>query len=587
MIKQPGSLRIQPLDRERISTAHRRSRRPAPNLCKVIALSLLGAYATACSADAQQTRLALPFAERFTSATLDPAWTVHREKGNAIEIKDGALEFLAHTNSRAHVEWGLGMDFVRASCALKSISPGTTAALFVGWDASNYIQVGLNRRGACRLEAREVLGTYPQDYDLGPWTTGGWHNLAIELGEDCIRYLVSDHGKAFKCAHTSRRPERLVGVPALLTLGQDSEGKVFPPPNPWLPQMTEALSVCQVHELQVTPLSPEARKASASERRILERSELDSFGEQELAARQDPSFDSVSRHYPALKWSREVVGVKDHRFDVGVAADGSLQFTNDIAHYQKPTAFFEIGSYRFGSGTTPCSKQLLKGYLPIVITTDRQEGLQFEQTVFGHTKNFSPDEPLFAYVRFRAANTGGNLRKVRVRLRVEPASDKSPSLTWQLSVPGHGSQAVEVKLPYALLESPASQVPAEEFEARLAEVTACWDKLLAKGSRFEVPEPRVQNAYRAWMAYNFLNVAKRKGVFQVCDGSGFYGEVYGYSAALYCNALDLLGYHGPGGHVLRFPADVHATQWPARGQFRRHRHRGGPLVHERTLPPHT
>jgi hypothetical protein len=102
---------------------------------------------------------------------------------------------------------------------------------------------------------------------------------------------------------------------------------------------------------------------------------------------------------------------------------------------------------------------------------------------------------------------------------------------------------VELLLPYAILESAARVVPAAEFDGKLAEVSAYWEKLIATGSRFEIPEQRVQDAYRAWLAYNFLNVAKKGDVYQVCDGSGFYTEPYGYSVALYCNNMDLLGYH--------------------------------------------
>ena len=509
-----------------------------------LAIAMAGTLDAARGADVQQTALPLPFTENFASEKLNPAWTTHLAKGNRIEVKDGIVELRARPGTRAHFEHRLDRDLVRASCVLQSTGPGATASLFVYWDASNYTQIGLNRPGAVRLEAREVLGTYAHDHDLGSWLPGRWHALAIEVARDCIRYLGSDDSKHFKCLHVSRRPARLAGAPALLIIGQDAEAKVFPPPNPWInPPATNVLSVCQVREVEVTALAPKVLESSAAERQTLKTEERDVFGEQELAARDDPTFESVCRHYPPLKWSREVVGVKDHPFDVGVAADGSLEFSDNIANYKKPTAFFEIGDYRFGSGATACSKRLVSGYMPIVVATDRQGGLEFEQTVFGHTKEFSPDETLYAYVRFRATNPGETARDLELRLKVQPGSDKSPAPSWQLSVPGHGSKTVEVRVPYAILESPARVVSAEEFESKLGEVAAYWEKLIAKGSRFEIPEQRVQDAYRTWIAYNFLNVAKRGDVYQVCDGSGFYTQVYGYSAALYCNNMDLLGYH--------------------------------------------
>jgi hypothetical protein len=510
----------------------------------VAVLVMLSVRITVRGSGVQQTGMTLPFTENFVSTAIGPAWTVHSAKGNTLQVADGVVKIEARPGTPAHIERKLSRDLVRASCIMQSTGPEATASLFVYWDASNFVQIGLNRPGAGRMEAREVLGTYAHDHDLGPWLPGQWHTLAIEVARDCIRCLASDDGKHFKCLHVSRRPPRLAGVPALLIIGQDAEAKMFPPPNAWInPPATNGLNVCQVREVEVTALTSRELAASSAERRTLEAEERDGFGEQELAAREDPTFESVSRHYPPLKWSREVVGVKDHPFDVGVAADGSLQLSDDIANYKKPIAFFEIGDYRFGSGTTACSKRLLNGYMPIVLVTDQHDSLEFQQTVFGYTENLSPDGPLSAYVRFRATNRTDSASSIELRLRVQPASDKSPSPHWQMSVPAHGSQAVDLELPYAILQSPARVVPAEEFDGKLAEVTAYWEKFIGNGSRFEIPEQRVQDAYRAWIAYNFLNVAKRGDVYHVCDGSGFYTQVYGYSAALYCNNLDLLGYH--------------------------------------------
>ena len=40
-----------------------------------------------------------------------------------------------------------------------------------------------------------------------------------------------------------------------------------------------------------------------------------------------------------------------------------------------------------------------------------------------------------------------------------------------------------------------------------------------------------------------MSVDKVKGRYEIHDGSGFYEEEFGYSAALYCHALSLLGHH--------------------------------------------
>jgi hypothetical protein len=78
---------------------------------------------------------------------------------------------------------------------------------------------------------------------------------------------------------------------------------------------------------------------------------------------------------------------------------------------------------------------------------------------------------------------------------------------------------------------------------RREEVAKYWTSLLNAGTTLETPEQRVNDAYRAWLAYSFLNVHKRNRVYCPTDGTGFYDNIYGYSAAIYCNALDLMGRH--------------------------------------------
>ena len=519
--------------------AHPR-RQPWIGLSGLLAITLVAPLPL--SAGESQSPVSLPLTDQFISPTLDRAWTAHVARTNRLEINDGTLAFLA-CGTDAHVERPLHIDRFRATCDLRTTAPDGLVSMALSWDAANLVQVGLNRRGAGRIEAREVLGTYAQDYDLGPWPAGQWCSVGLELADDCIRYFVRN-GKSWKCLHVSPRPPRFAAPPALLILGQDADAKLFPPPSPWIASPTSATNRCQLRGVRLTALPPKAAQASAAERHIIERAGHDLFGEAELASREDPTFETVSRHYPAMKWAREIVGVKDHPFDIGVAADGSLQFSTNIARPGQPTACFRIDGCRFGSGPGLCAKRLKAGYLPIVIATDTHDGLQFEQTVFAYSKDFSPTEPLSAYVRLQVANPGNVPRQVRLALELQPAAPaRAIPVQTELDVPARATKAVEVRLPYAILESAPSLVSSAEFDQRLAETTGWWDRLLAEGSRFEIPEPRVQNACRAWIAYSFLNVSKRKDVYHVCDGSGFYGEVYGYSAALYSHALDLLGYH--------------------------------------------
>lgn len=106
---------------------------------------------------------------------------------------------------------------------------------------------------------------------------------------------------------------------------------------------------------------------------------LDTLGEEELAALGDPSFESISRHFPAMRFSREVIGVKDDPKECVVQPDGTLQLDrmeleeeySGLPHEKRAYAFFEIAIapvpgyvlwHRFGSGENLCAKRLLEDY---------------------------------------------------------------------------------------------------------------------------------------------------------------------------------------------------------------------------------
>jgi len=135
---------------------------------------------------------------------------------------------------------------------------------------------------------------------------------------------------------------------------------VFPPPGPFIdpPPASDDVGTSYVRGIRVTPLDPKRLVASPEERAAQQAEERDLLGERELSSREDPTFESVCRHFPAIERPREIVGVKDHPHTVGVAHDGSLQFTDDSARYNEPRASFEIGEppYRFATGTTPCRR---------------------------------------------------------------------------------------------------------------------------------------------------------------------------------------------------------------------------------------
>lgn len=478
---------------------------------------------------------------------LQPEWKTHVSQNNAISIKNQMLEIRAAENTYAHIERELGSDFVRISCLIKP-SPGTTWAtsVFVYWNEGNWSQLAVIGRNGGTFYVTEMIDQQPHEYELGNCKFDQWHKLAIELGADCIRYMAGN-GDDLKKLAVHYRPEPFNSLPQLLVLGKGFGGPAAYPAADLNNDFADRgpMGVSLIGNVSVEPLDLPHIRQTAEERKERETAMLDTAGLEELARDQDPCYDTVSKHFPAMKRPREVVGVKDHPHFFGVAHDGTLQINDDVTRAGQPCAFFEIGDskpYRFGSDKDGCRKHLLNGWMPVVVAEDEHDGLRLEQTVFAESKDMSADQPLYAWVNLKITNTGSGAARTSVRLRMEPAATSVQLKPWDLEIPGGEYRSVQARIPYLFKEASVTSVAPDEFDRNLKSVTQYWDKLIAQGSRFQIPEQRVQDAYRAWLSYNFLNVRKRDGKYHICDGSGFYGIIYGYSAVLYCYVLDLMGY---------------------------------------------
>jgi hypothetical protein len=288
-------------------------------------------------------------------------------------------------------------------------------------------------------------------------------------------------------------------------------------------------------QLRRTPVlvSPDGRRALNSQTYVLG---------QEVLAEGEPSFQKVARYFPSMFRTQVPISVKDHPDEFIVGFDGTLMLR----------AGEEI-DFRLGDPPNPygidggIQRSLLGGYLPIPQICWAFNGLSYEETVFGYSKDFSPDEPLQAYVRFRVTNLSSAPRDARVTMLVAPTFKMNANPAQAAVVDGHGHVDFYFRIPYStdsakmLAETKITGVA--DYEARLAEVRAYWKSYLDGGTQIDTPEPFINNAWRAWELYNTLNVDKVKGRYEVHDGSGFYEEEFGYSVALYCQALSLLGHH--------------------------------------------
>lgn len=267
------------------------------------------------------------------------------------------------------------------------------------------------------------------------------------------------------------------------------------------------------------------------------KSYLDPVGEILLSSKADPTYESVSKYYPAMLSPRETVGVPEHPIDISINHLGQLE----LDYGQPLVAWLEIGDppVPFGDGKNSIQRRLLRGYIPVVILSVKRGGVEYEQTIFGWSEGFSPDKELYAFIRLRARAPKDVKLPSRVSL-VTP--DPKLRMDWAVPQVKEGVAEVCLQFPFPKPTS-AVAVTSKEFDQKLIETSKYWQAEIENGVRFAVPDKRVNDAYRAWIGYSKLLVDKIKGVYEPHDGAGFYEVNYGYSALLHCIALDLYGMH--------------------------------------------
>lgn len=284
-----------------------------------------------------------------------------------------------------------------------------------------------------------------------------------------------------------------------------------------------------VAQVNVMPahFGPDAQRALQSNSDVLG---------QDVLSKGGPSFRSVASYFPAMRRPRAVVGVKDHPDFIGVTWDGALEVGSRRIYFaigDPPSPYSMDG---------PVTRSLKGGYLPIVKTDWQFGGLLYQEEVLGYSKNFSPDEPLLAYVRLEVTNPGNARLATKISVYSNPALGGTvPNFTAEVAPKSKHDFYFTIHDPVdpKHLVTPISQ---SAYHQVVDETKAYWTRLLNQGMEIHTPEKMVNDAYRAWLMYNFLNVRKIKGDYQIHDGSGFYDQVYGYSAALYTDALARYGY---------------------------------------------
>ena len=482
----------------------------------------------------------------------DAAWQVHSSPGAVVELKDAGAQIQAELNTYAHISKALGRDNVTASARIKPSDPAGVSwctSLFLVWGAGDWVQMGMiDAAPDGRYYAVETMNGATTETYLDPCDLAESHFVRIQLGADCIRYLASDDGRSWRRLRTIERPPNFAGPAARLVAGKGYGRGAAPYPNPDLdndysdrgPRVTSSVS-----DIRVEPTPASQLRLTPSEKRKAGEADLDPVGRIVLRGKADPTYEQVSRFYPAMKLPREALGVPEHPTDIVVDHLGRLMLNWD----QPPVAWIEAGDppFPFGDEETPIKRKLMDGCIPVLTLTTKRGGIEYEQTVFGWSEGFSPDAALHAYVRLRAR---GDTLPDKAALAY---GDKRAEFAMTRTKPGLAEICLRFAFPNP---AGASQVASGEFEGKLANAKAFWKREIDKAAPFDLPDRRVNEAYRAWIAYSRLLVDKVNGAYEPHDGAGFYEQNYGYSALLHCIALDLYGMHDRAelylGSILRF-----------------------------------
>ncbi|MBN1902359.1 hypothetical protein JW926_13625, partial [Candidatus Sumerlaeota bacterium] len=324
----------------------------------------------------------LPFHESFQKDALDPAWSrIVSSEGSSLEIKEGWLKIDAVENSQDHIQRILEVDNVTISAKIKWVG-----SIHVVWDKNNWCSVGkICPTPFGRFYSTITSGGKSVELDHRGCFVDFPHLVRIQLGKNCVRFEHSFDGKNWIFLRTQERPAGYRGAPQILLAGKHYS----PEQSDFLTSKTLSIKGYPgskyggwITDIKIEKTPENVWFMSESERKKMDlAAKSDPFGNEVLQGKGDPVFEEVAKYYPPMRYPREVVGVPEHALDIGVNYLGQL----DVSPWEAPRGWFEIGepSFPFGVETSPITRRLLEGWLPILTLKTQHNDMELEETVFG------------------------------------------------------------------------------------------------------------------------------------------------------------------------------------------------------------
>lgn len=501
-----------------------------PDHVASILLTLLFGSILAAPSLTANAAMSLPFQDSLASTT---GWTVLKSEGNDLTVNEGRLSVAAGDDSYAHIQRPLETDLVTITARTPEL-----ASIYVVWDAGNWCGLGkisptpFGRFYSTVTENAKTIETNHRG--CVAWKP---QFVRLQVGSDCVRFLYSEDGSEWIWLRTIIRPASFTGAPALVAFGKHypkgtqpfADSTLLNPGSAQGPRYRGA-----VEDIRIEATPAKDLRITAAERKELSNTASDRVGEILLSREEDATFASVSKYYPPMKLPREIVGIPERMVQIGVDHLARL----DASPWAPPIAWFEVGDPRkpLGEGKEPITHRLLDGYLPVDTVTTVRGGVKYELTVFGWAEGFSSDKDMFTYIRIKArAGKGGRLaRQFALGYNSKEGQKRSD---WEMLGTG---ETAEIHLRFKHPEpETAGLVSAKNFDDKQREVVAFWTQKLKPAERFQIPDKRVNEAYKAWLMYSHLNAAKLNGHLEVHDGSGFYASMFGQSVALHAMVMDM------------------------------------------------
>ncbi len=270
-----------------------------------------------------------------------------------------------------------------------------------------------------------------------------------------------------------------------------------------------------------------------------------------LSSDGEPSFESISTLALSMSPAKTLLGLKDAAHETGATWDGRL--------ISRDTLSFAIGDEEAALADVrdTVTRTLIDGWRPGVIVSGQIGDIRVTETAFvihadpDRTKptlfvrveleNLT-DAPIETSLTARVAGGSAPADAVVLATTSEVSAD---TIRVPMAIPAGESVAVEFKKPHDA-PTPAADADlymAARFDDALDDFRAYWDELLEPGMVIDLPEPRVENLYRAVLTQLFIG-GDGDIMYYGSEPGAYYRGLYGVEEGFAMMALAFSGFYG-------------------------------------------